>query len=131
MEQEVETDWVIIMVDISVVVPVYNTEKYLHKCIESILNQTFRNIEVILIDDGSVDGSGSICDEYKIKDERVKVFHQPNSGVSVARNKGIIESTGNYICFVDSDDYIDGDYFEKAMEYIYGYNHDILINNLY
>lgn len=116
---------------ISVVVPIYNTEKYLRKCIDSILNQTFRDIEIILVDDGSVDGSGLICDEYKLKDDRVKVFHQFNSGVSVARNRGIVESNGKYICFVDSDDFIDSDYFEKAIEFINKYNPDILINNLY
>lgn len=91
---------------ISVIVPVYNTEKHLHKCINSILNQTFRDLELILIDDGSSDNSGMICDEYAKKDNRVRVFHQENCGVSVARNVGIDNAKGEYITFVDSDDYI-------------------------
>lgn len=114
---------------ISCIVPVYNTAKYLDKCIESILKQSYKNIELILVDDGSVDDSRSICDEYKLKDERVKVFHQPNSGVSVARNVGIREASGEYICFVDSDDYIENDYFSLAIKYIEKYNPDLLINN--
>ena len=91
---------------VSVIVPVYKAEKYLHRCINSILNQTYDNIEVILIDDGSPDNSGVICDLYAEKDQRVKVFHKKNEGVSVARNIGLDNSTGAYICFVDSDDYI-------------------------
>jgi len=91
----------------SVIVPVYNAEKYLDKCIQSILNQDYKNIEVILIDDGSLDNSGNICDEYAKVDSRVKVVHKKNGGVSSARNCGIDIATGEFIMFVDSDDYIE------------------------
>ena len=92
---------------VSIIVHVYNAERYLARCIESILNQSYKNIEVILINDGSTDKSGEICDYYSSKDKRVKVIHQKNSGPSVARNKGIDIAKGKYIQFVDSDDYIE------------------------
>lgn len=92
---------------VSIIVPVYNIEKYIVECIESILNQTYRNIELILIDDGSTDKSGVICDEYKNKDGRVVVIHQENKGVSTARNRGLDEATGKYIMFADSDDFLE------------------------
>ena len=92
---------------ISVIVPVYNVEKYLSDCIDSILAQTFTDFELILVDDGSTDNSGYICDKYKNKDQRISVIHQKNQGVSVARNIGINCSTGEYLMFVDSDDTID------------------------
>ena len=92
---------------ISVIVPVYNAEKYLHRCIDSILNQTFPDFELLLIDDGSKDQSGEICDEYAKKDSRVKVFHKENGGVSSARNVGIDNAVGEYICFCDSDDWVE------------------------
>lgn len=91
----------------SIIVPVYKTEKYLRRCIQSILSQTFSNFELILIDDGSPDNSGIICDEYAKKDKRVKVFHQKNGGVSNARNKGIEHAQGTWISFIDSDDYVE------------------------
>ena len=91
---------------VSVIVPVYNTEKYLHRCIDSILNQNLTDMEVILVDDGSTDSSGEICDEYEKKDCRVKVIHQSNKGVSEARNAGLSMACGKYIAFVDSDDYL-------------------------
>lgn len=100
-------------VEYSVIVPVYNVEKVLSRCIESILSQTFSNFELILIDDGSTDKSGEICDEYKKKDERIKVVHQKNQGVSKARNVGLDISKGKYIVFVDSDDYVDNIYLES------------------
>lgn len=100
---------------VSVVVPVYKVENVLHYCIDSILNQTFKDFELILIDDGSPDSSGKICDEYAIKDKRVRVIHKENEGVSVARNTGIELAKGKYICFVDSDDYIQSDYLEKLI----------------
>lgn len=90
---------------VSVIVPVYKAEKYLRKCVDSILAQTFRDFEVILVDDGSPDKSGEICDEYARKDPRVRVIHKENGGVSSARNKGIDEARGEYISFLDSDDY--------------------------
>lgn len=91
---------------ISVIVPVYNVEKYLRRCIDSILAQTFTDFEVLLIDDGSTDTSGKICDEYAEKDNRVRVFHKKNGGVSSARNKGLDNARGEWICFVDADDWL-------------------------
>lgn len=103
---------------ISVIVPVYNVEKYLCSCIDSILAQTFTDFELLLIDDGSRDKSGEICDEYANKDCRVKVFHKENGGVSSARNLGIDESKGKYLFFVDSDDIISSFYIEMFVNYI-------------
>ena len=91
---------------ISIIVPVYNVEPYIGKCLDSILEQTYSNYEVLLIDDGSTDNSGVICDEYSALDGRFRVFHQKNSGVSAARNFALIRSEGAYIMFVDSDDFI-------------------------
>lgn len=98
---------------ISVIVPVYKVEKFISKCIESILNQTFRDFELILVDDGSPDNSGVICDEYAKKDSRIKVIHKKNGGLADARNVGLEASTGSFIGFVDSDDYIAEDMYEK------------------
>ena len=92
---------------ISIIVPIYNVEKYLNKCIESIVNQTYENIEIILIDDGSNDNSGIICDEYAKKDNRIIVVHKGNGGVSSARNKGLKIAKGEWISFVDADDWIE------------------------
>ena len=92
---------------VSVIIPVYNTEKYLDKCISSVREQTYKNIEILLIDDGSKDKSGEICDRHGAEDDRIRVIHICNSGVSHARNLGIQQSSGKYLFFVDSDDYID------------------------
>ncbi|MBQ9577626.1 MAG: glycosyltransferase [Muribaculaceae bacterium] len=91
---------------ISIIVPIYNVEKYLVPCVDSILNSTYRDIEVILVDDGATDGSGAICDEYATRDERIKVVHKVNGGLSDARNAGMKVATGDYILFVDGDDMI-------------------------
>ena len=91
---------------ISVIVPVYRAEKYLHRCVDSLLSQTFPDFEVLLVDDGSPDRSGEICDEYAKKDSRVRVFHKENGGVGSARNLGIANALGKWCCFVDSDDYV-------------------------
>lgn len=91
---------------ISVIVPVYNAEKYLHRCIDSILAQTFTDFELLLIDDGSKDKSGAICDEYAVKDNRVRVFHKENGGVSSARNLGLENARGEWVAFCDSDDFV-------------------------
>ena len=91
---------------ISIIVPVYNTRQYLSNCIESILSQNFSNYELLLIDDGSKDGSGAICDEYAKKDTRIRVFHKENGGVSSARNLGLDHASGEWIYFVDSDDQV-------------------------
>lgn len=95
---------------ISIIVPVYNVEKYLKKCVSSIINQTYKNLEIILIDDGSTDNSGKICDELAQKDERIIVIHKENEGVSATKNLGMQISTGEYVGFIDSDDYIANDY---------------------
>ncbi len=92
---------------ISVIVPVYNVEKYLHRCIDSILVQTFTDFELLLIDDGSTDKSREICDEYEGKDKRIRVFHKDNGGASSARNVGLDNANGEYICFCDADDFVD------------------------
>ena len=112
---------------ISVVVPVYNCAIYLEQCLESILNQTYSNLEVILIDDGSTDRSGEICDSYGIRDNRVKVVHQINAGAAATRNKGIKLATGDYLTFVDSDDWIDADMYEQMVETIESQDCDIAI----
>lgn len=95
---------------ISVIVPVYNVKKYIHQCIDSILGQILTDFELLLIDDGSPDNCGAICDDYAIKDSRIRVFHQENAGVSAARNKGLEVALGEWICFIDADDYIDSSY---------------------
>ena len=91
---------------ISVIVPVYNVENYLSRCISSIIKQSYKNFELILVDDGSTDKSGAICDIFAEKDGRIKALHKINEGVSSARNYGIKQACGKYICFVDSDDYV-------------------------
>ena len=95
---------------VSIIIPVYNAEKRLVKCIDSILTQSYIHFELLLINDGSKDSSGTICDAYAQKDNRVKVFHKENGGASSARNIGIERATGEYIVFVDSDDYVEKDY---------------------
>lgn len=100
---------------VTVVLPIYNVEKYLERCIKSVINQTYKNLEIILVDDGSTDSSSKICDTYKEKDKRIKVVHQKNAGLSAARNSGMRIATSNYICFIDSDDYIEND----MIEYLY------------
>ena len=102
---------------ISIIVPVYNVEQYLSKCIDSIINQTYKNLEIILIDDGSTDKSGEICDKYKNEDKRIIVIHQLNGGVSAARNTGIGVAKGKYILFIDSDDWIEKDYVSSLFTY--------------
>lgn len=97
---------------ITVIVPVYNAEKFLERCVCSITNQTHKNLEILLIDDGSTDGSPAICDSLAKTDNRIKVVHQPNGGVSSARNKGLELATGKYVCFVDSDDELLNNHFE-------------------
>lgn len=110
---------------ISVIVPVYNVEKYIKRCLDSIINQTYKNLEVILIDDGSTDESGKICDEYEKKDNRIKVIHQNNSGVASSRNIGIENSSGLYITFIDSDDFVEVDYIEILFKEIMNNDCDV------
>lgn len=101
---------------ISIIVPVYNSEKYLHRCIDSILAQTFKDFELLLIDDGSTDRSGKICDEYAAKDERISVFHKQNEGASEARNYGLSRANGVYVSFIDSDDWMEPSYYDNFFE---------------
>ncbi len=110
---------------ISVVVPIYNVKKYLKKCVESILNQSYKNLEVILVDDGSEDGCSVLCDEYKKIDKRVIVIHKENGGLSDARNAGIEIANGKYITFVDSDDYIEKDMIETLYKSVENNNAEI------
>lgn len=112
---------------ISVIVPVYNVERYLRECVDSIINQTYRDLEIILIDDGSSDKCGSICDEYAKKDERVRVIHTDNSGLSIARNTGIEAAQGDYIGFVDSDDWIDSRMYEILIDRMNESGADIVV----
>lgn len=107
---------------VSIIVPVYKAEAYLHRCIDSLLNQTFQDYEILLIDDGSPDCSGEICDEYAEKDNRIRVFHKENGGVSSARNLGINNSRGEWICFVDSDDWLDSNYIINFINLIIANN---------
>lgn len=111
----------------SVVVPVYNVEKYLKTCIDSILNQTFKDFELILVDDGSTDSSPQICDEYAKNDVRIRVLHKPNGGLSDARNTGLKSSCGKYLIFIDSDDYWDDNCsLEKINKLILSNNADVV-----
>ena len=110
---------------ISVIVPVYNVEKYIRKCLDSIVNQTYRDLEIILVDDGSTDASGAICDEYAEKDIRIKVIHKENGGQSSARNLGLDIATGEYIGFVDSDDTIELETYHLLVSSMQG--NDIVI----
>ncbi len=111
---------------ISVIVPVYNAGKYLVKCLDSIVEQSYTDLEILLVDDGSSDNSGKICDLYAHKDGRVKVFHQENRGLSAARNRGLSRANGDYITFVDSDDYIELDTYEEVYKSIVSYDPDIV-----
>ncbi len=101
---------------VSIIVPIYNVEKYIKQCLDSLTNQTYKNLEIILVDDGSKDDSGNICDEYASQDKRIKVIHKQNGGVSSARNLGIDNANGKWITFVDGDDFIDVTMVEKMVE---------------
>ena len=101
------------MIKISIIVPIYNVEQYLNKCLDSIINQSYNNFEVILINDGSLDDSKKICDEFVKNDKRFRYFEQANSGLSSARNRGVSEATGDYLLFVDSDDYLSSDLLKE------------------
>lgn len=126
---------------ISIIIPVYNVEQYLSRCLDSVINQTYKNLEIICIDDGSTDNSGKICDEYFLKDTRIKVIHKQNGGVSSARNAGLDIAKGDYIGFVDADDWINIDHFEYLLKLCIKHNvllatneyinekHKILFNN--
>lgn len=111
---------------VSIIIPVYNVEKYLLECLDSVIAQTYSNIEIFLINDGSTDNSGKICDEYAQKDSRVKVIHKENGGVSSARNVGLDLTQGEYITFIDSDDFVDKTYIEKMYDALEKSNADLV-----
>lgn len=119
------------MTSISIIVPIYNMEKLMHKCIDSILTQTFKDFELLLIDDGSTDRSAMICDEYQHKDPRIKVYHKSNGGLSDARNYGLERATGKYTIFVDPDDWVDSSGLDKLYERAEKEDADITICDLY
>ena len=110
----------------SLVIPIYNVEKYLKQCVDSVISQSFSDLEIILVDDGSTDGSPSICDSYASSDSRIKVIHKPNGGIVSARKAGTKEATGEYIACVDGDDWIEPDYFEKFAKVIEEHSPDIV-----
>ena len=112
---------------ISIIVPVYNVEKYIDKCLQSLTQQTHKNLEIMLIDDGSPDNSGKICDEWAKKDNRIKVIHKENGGVSSARNLGLEVVTGEYVAFVDPDDYVDLTMYEKMLKSATENNSDMVL----
>lgn len=112
---------------ISIIVPVYNVEKYIERCFESIINQTYTNIEILLIDDGSTDKSGEICDYLSTKDNRVNVYHKANGGLSDARNYGLHRAKGDFVTFIDSDDDIETFYIEELYSLVKKYNSEISI----
>ena len=116
---------------ISVVVSIYNTGKYLVECVEHILKQTYQNIEIILVDDGSTDNSGAICDAFMMQDKRVRVFHQENQGAAQAKNVGLREARGEYITIVDSDDIVKENMIETLYQQVQEKNADIVIGNYY
>lgn len=113
------------MKKISVVIPVYNVEKYLSECLDSVIYQTYKNLQIILVDDGSTDFSGKICDEYAEKDDRITVVHQSNAGAGAAKNTGLELIDGDYFSIIDSDDYIELDMYEKMVNSLEKYNSDI------
>lgn len=112
---------------ITVVIPVYNVEPYLRQCLDSVVNQTYQNLEIIVIDDGSPDHCGAICDEYMDRDERIKAIHKENAGVSAARNDGIETATGKWILFIDADDWIDNRFVENMFKSLPAESVDVLI----
>lgn len=116
------------MIKISIIIPIYKSELFLGKCIDSILQQSIQDFELLLIDDGSPDNSGSICDDYAKHDTRIKVIHQNNQGASSARNKGLDIAVGEWICFVDSDDYVDSEYLSNLLSGVNNHT-DIVYSN--
>lgn len=119
------------MPQISIIVPIYKVEKYLSECVNSLTAQTFTDIEIILVDDGSPDNCGAMCDEFAKQDKRITVIHKKNGGLSSARNAGIKAATGNYICFVDSDDLVSADYCKSLFELIDGTEYDYAVGGVY
>ena len=120
------------MEKISVIIPVYNTEeKYLRQCMDSLITQDYKNLEIILVDDGSVNSAGEICDQYEKQDDRIRVIHQTNQGISAARNKALEIITGEWVAFVDSDDWLEKKAFSTIMGYVKNRIPDMVVWNLY
>ena len=115
---------------ISVIIPVYKVEKYLDKCVESVVGQTYSDLEIILVDDGSPDGCSAMCDAWAEKDGRIKVIHKPNGGLSSARNAGLVKASGEYVFFLDSDDTISANCIELLADAVRHDNSDICIANV-
>ena len=115
---------------LSIIIPIYNVERYLNKCIDSVINQNYDDYEVLLIDDGSIDYSGKICDRYSKEYSFIKTFHKSNSGLSDARNYGITRATGEYIIFVDGDDFLQENVLSKIAEYLKQNKCEIMITRL-
>lgn len=111
---------------VSIIIPVYNTEKYLEQCLDSIIYQTYKEIEIVLVDDGSTDGSYKICEEYACNDKRIKLYRQKNTGQAAARNNGIFHSNGEYILYADSDDYVNLNYVESLVSIAQEYKADLV-----
>lgn len=116
---------------VSIIIPVYKVEKYIKRCVDSVINQTYSNLEIILVDDGSPDNCGQICDDYLQKDNRIKVIHKKNGGLSDARNVGILQAKGTYISFLDSDDYIDSNFIKELYELCVINESDIAFCHIY
>ena len=116
---------------VSIIIPIYKTEKYLHQCIDSVLNQDYSNLEIILVDDGSPDNCGLICDEYAEKDTRIKVLHKQNEGISAARNSGLDIAKGKFISFIDSDDYVSENYISIMLNEFNNKTIDLVICSYY
>lgn len=119
------------MYKVSIIVPVYNVEAYLPECLDSIINQTYTNLEIILVDDGSTDRSGEISEQYRTTDPRIHVIHQENGGLSSARNTGLKQATGTFVFFLDSDDYLERNGIEQVMAAQMQYEADIIVSNYY
>ncbi|APC91350.1 glycosyltransferase family 2 protein [Francisella opportunistica] len=113
---------------ISIIIPIYNTQEYLSRCLESVINQTYKNLEIILINDGSTDSSLSICEKYKSKDNRIVLLNQQNSGQALARNSALDMAKGDYIAFIDSDDWVSLDYIQALYNHVFSYSADISIS---
>ncbi|HCR4895454.1 TPA: glycosyltransferase family 2 protein, partial [Enterococcus faecium] len=109
---------------ISVIIPVYNVEKYVGSCLESVCNQTYKNLDIIIVDDGSKDSSNKICEDYALKDSRIRIIHKNNAGLGLARNTGLEHVKGKYVAFIDSDDFVAANYIEAMLNGIKRSNAD-------
>lgn len=116
---------------VTIIIPVFNVEQYLVRCLETVIKQTYENIEIIIVDDGSTDNSGKMCDDYALKDSRICVIHQKNAGLSAARNTALEIMHGDYVMFVDSDDTVDEHIVEYLLDDAHKYNCDIVECNFY